>query len=57
MLPSVTVLANTMNVPGAAVRLRTALSYGVRLGELEKLRQQLDSLETALPFWAEDRSR
>ena len=55
MLKSVTVLAEAMNDPTPSVRLhaaRTALAYGVRLGQLEKFQQQLEAVEDALPLWA-----
>ena len=55
MLQSVIVIAEAMKDPSVSVRLhaaRTALSYGVRLGQLEKFQQQLEAVEDALPLWA-----
>ena len=55
MLQSVVVLAEAMRDPSANVRLRaarTALSYGIQLGQLEKFQQQLEAVEDSLPTWA-----
>ena len=60
MLKSVMILANAMDDPSSYVRLhaaRTALSYGVRLGQLEKFQQQLEAVEDALPLWARHYSK
>ena len=55
MLRSVSVLAEAMDDPNAAVRLRAtryALSFAVQICEAEKLRADIQALEEALPLWA-----
>ncbi len=55
MLRSVSVLADAMEDPDKAVRLRAArytMSFAVRICEIEDLRKQVQELEEVLPLWA-----
>ena len=55
MLRSVSVLAEAMDHPDMAIRLRAArysLSFAVQICEAEKLRSDIQALEEALPLWA-----
>ncbi len=55
MLRSVSVLADAMEDPDKAVRLRAAryaMSFAVRISEIEDLRKQVQELEEVIPLWA-----
>ena len=54
MLRSVSILAEAMDDPEQAVRLRAAryaMSFGARISEVERLKKQVQDLEEALPIW------
>ena len=55
MLVSVAVLADAMeNAASHDVRVRaarTALSFGMQLNEMKKLREEIDTLQDALKIW------
>ena len=54
MLRSVSVLAEAMEDPDMAIRLRAArcaLSFAVQICEAERLRSDIQALEEALPLW------
>ena len=54
MLRSVSVIAEAMDDPDKAVRLRAAryaMSFAARIGEVEKLRKEIQEVEAALPIW------
>ncbi len=54
MLRSVSVIAEAMDDPDKAIRLRAAryaMSFAARIGEVEKLRKEIQELEAALPIW------
>ena len=55
MLRSVSVLADAMEDPDKAVRLRAAryaMSFALRVGEIETLKREIRDLQEALPLWA-----
>ncbi len=54
MLRSVSVIAEAMDDPDKAIRLRAAryaMSFAARIGEVEKMRQEIRDIESALPIW------
>ena len=54
MLRSVSVIAEAMDDPDKVIRLRAAryaMSFAARIGEVEKMRQAIQDLESALPIW------
>ena len=55
MLRSVSVLAEALEDPDKAVRLRAAryaLSFAARISEAQSLRKEIHDLEQTLPLWA-----
>ena len=55
MLQAVAVILDATRSENETVRLRAAdslLKLGLRIGEIEKLRQEIRSIEEALPLWA-----
>ena len=60
MLRSVSVLAEALEDPDAAIRLRAAryaISFAVQISEAEKLRADLQAVEDAVPHWASNNPR
>ena len=54
MLRGVSVIAEAMDDPDKAVRLRAAryaVSFAARIGEVEKLRKEIQDIEAAMPIW------
>ena len=54
MLRSVSVIAEAMDDPDKAIRLRAAryaMSFAAHIGEVEKLRKEIQEVEAALPIW------
>ena len=54
MLRSVSVIAEAMDDPDKTIRLRAAryaMSFAARIGEVEKMRQEIRDIESALPIW------
>ena len=54
MLRGVSVIAEAMDDPDKAVRLRAAryaVSFAARIGEVEKLRKEIQEIEAAMPIW------
>ena len=54
MLRGVSVIAEAMDDPDKAVRLRAAryaVSFAARIGEVEKLRKEIQEIESAMPIW------
>ena len=55
MLYSIGVLAEAMQDPNPAIRIRaarSALSFSIQLNDMKKLKQDVEALELALPVWA-----
>ncbi len=60
MLRSVSVLAEALDHPDVAVRLRAArygMAFAVQISEVEKLRADLQTVEDSLPQWASHNAR
>ena len=60
MLRSVSVLAEALDHPDVAVRLRAArygMAFAVQISEVEKLRADLQTVEDSLPQWASHNPR
>ena len=60
MLRSVSVLAEALDHPDVAVRLRAArygMAFAVQISEVEKLKADLQSIEDSLPQWASHNPR
>ena len=59
MLQAVTVLAEAMNDPDKAIRLRAsryALTFSQQVVDAEKIKKQVEDLEDALPLWSSHHS-